>query len=237
MLVLRFRFNNGDIEKAMHIPRLRLIMHLTSLKIHIHAVFKHWFHLHCWTTQHVDLETDVCYRGSKEHLASCQENRDNTKQTNTLIHRSTLRELQQKRAGRKPRRVVGQHNRPEVTICGFLCEEARLFHGEEVKKAPAFFVCLFLFCLTVCTFWAVFCFQCWSSLTAGNWFCRHLDCFFYSEAPKLVVLDCFKAKAVFTVFNFAIASPDISMLKPGHSEKQPLCCPGSEPGGVASGKR
>lgn len=37
MLLLRFRFNNGDIEKAMHILWLFLIMHLTSLKIHIHV--------------------------------------------------------------------------------------------------------------------------------------------------------------------------------------------------------
>lgn len=40
MLLLRFHFSNGEIEKAAHALWLFFILCLTSLKIHIHVNFE-----------------------------------------------------------------------------------------------------------------------------------------------------------------------------------------------------
>lgn len=72
MLLLRFHFSNGEIEKAAHTLWLFFILCLTSLKIHIYVNFETVL-----TFTLLDCITfgDVYYRGSSKLSAVYQENK------------------------------------------------------------------------------------------------------------------------------------------------------------------
>lgn len=148
-------------------------------------VLNHCFHLHCWTIQHVNLDTDIYYRGSKKLLALCQENRRQQKINQHTERWKHCQRASSEKAWWDNRRVAGQHCEPQVTICRFSCQKTWLFHGKESKKLLVmgceFFVCLvgwgFLITRCFCVV-LVFWFWCWSVVIVANWFCRDLGTFF-----------------------------------------------------------
>jgi len=130
MLLLRFHFNSGDTETAMHILWLFLTMLLTYLKIHIHVSFETLLSftlLDCTARK----SGDRCLLQRKQKAFSPMSRRQEAIQ-NKLAHWYT--KALSKSFSRKG--LVGNQKiswtAQRVTICRFSCEEAWFFPQQRV---------------------------------------------------------------------------------------------------------